>query len=142
MATTTAQPQVFKYEYPTEEVKDKKVVRLCRSDILSAGMQIVTDGGETNLHAHGGNDGFWLVIEGRARFYGEGDALIADVGRLEGVLIPRGFPYWFESSGDVPLEILRVGATAQNETSERINYTPMKDFYLEHHPEEAVNQVQ
>jgi mannose-6-phosphate isomerase-like protein (cupin superfamily) len=141
MATTTAQPQVFKYEYPAEEVKDKTVVRLCRSDILSAGMQVVTTGGETNLHAHGGNDGFWLVIEGRARFYGEGDVVIADVGKLEGVLIPRGFPYWFESSSDEPLQILRVGATAQNEKSERINYTPMKDFYLEHHPEEAVNQI-
>jgi mannose-6-phosphate isomerase-like protein (cupin superfamily) len=141
MATDVKSAQVFRYTYPTEEVHDKKVVPLVRSDILSAGMQVVVDGGETNLHAHSGNDGFWLVIEGRARFYGEGDTLIADVGRLEGVLIPRGFPYWFESSGDVPLQILRVGATAQNEKNERVNYTPMKDFYLEHHPEEAVNQV-
>jgi len=137
MATDVKQAQVFHYAYPTEQFEAKKVVPLVRSDILSAGIQVVIDGGETNLHAHSGNDGFWLVIEGRARFYGEGDALIADVGRLEGVLIPRGLPYWFESSGDVPLQILRVGATAQNEKNERVNYTPMKDFYLEHHPEAA-----
>jgi mannose-6-phosphate isomerase-like protein (cupin superfamily) len=137
MTTDVKQAQVFHYEYPSEEIENKKVVPLVRSDILSAGMQVVVSGGETNLHAHSGNDGFWLVIEGRARFYGEGDKLIADVGRLEGVLIPRGLPYWFESSGDVPLQILRVGATAQNEKNERVNLTPMKDFYLEHHPEAA-----
>lgn len=137
MTTAVKQPQVFKYEYPKEEITAKKVIPLVRSDILGAGMQIVVDGGETNLHAHSGNDGFWLVIEGRARFYGEGDELIADVGKLEGVLIPRGFLYWFESSGDVPLQILRVGATAQNEKNERVNATPLKDFYIEHHPEEA-----
>ena len=137
MTTEVKQAQVFRYEYPTVEIENKKVVPLCRSDILSAGIQVVVDGGETNLHAHNGNDGFWLVIKGRAKFYGQGDELIADVGKLEGVLIPRGFPYWFESSGDVPLQILRVGATAQMEKNERVNYTPMKDFYLEHHPEEA-----
>jgi mannose-6-phosphate isomerase-like protein (cupin superfamily) len=141
MTTTTKQPQVFKYEYPNGEFKGKKIVPLCRSDILGAGMQVVIEGGETNLHAHSGNDGFWFVVDGRARFYGEGDTLIADVGKHEGVLIPRGCAYWFESSGDVPLQILRVGATAQNEKNERVNFQPLPDYYVEHHPDEANSPV-
>jgi mannose-6-phosphate isomerase-like protein (cupin superfamily) len=137
MATTTKQPQICKYETPQTDGTGKVHSFLVRSDILSAGVQLVTEGGETNLHAHGGNDGFWFVLSGRARFYGEGDAVIAEVGKHEGILIPRGFPYWFEKAGDEPLEIMRVGATAQNEKSERINYTPLLERQAGRHPVSA-----
>jgi mannose-6-phosphate isomerase-like protein (cupin superfamily) len=137
MPQTKTEPQVFKYETPQTDGTGKVHSFLCRSDILSAGIQLVTDGGETNLHAHGGNDGFWFVLSGRARFYGEGDVVIADVGKHEGILIPRGFPYWFEKAGDEPLEIMRVGATAQNEKNERINYTPLLERQVGRHPVSA-----
>ncbi len=137
MTVDTKQPQVFRYETPTPDGSGKVHSFLARSDILSAGVQLVSDGGETNLHAHGGNDGFWFVLAGRARFYGEGDVVIGEFGQHEGILIPRGFPYWFEKAGDEPLEIMRVGATAQNEKRERIDYTPLLARQTGRHPVEA-----
>ncbi len=58
--------------------------------------------------------------------------LLADLGKHEGILMPRGYKYWFESASDEPLEILQVAASAVSMTSEqailadRINYTPPK----------------
>ncbi len=117
---------VARYEKPDFN-NMKKVVTLARSDILSAGVQVVGEGGETNLHAHTATDEFWLVIGGRARFYGEGDVMTGDLGIHDGILIPRGSKYWFESVGEEPLEIVRFGATLPNTKSERIDYTPMTE---------------
>lgn len=130
MSNTPIQAQVFKYE-PPEASPNKTVVQLCRSDILHGSIQVIGGGGENNLHGHTGSDGFWLVLGGRVRFYGEGDVLLADLGKYEGILIPRGFLYWFESASDEPLEILRVGGSAQNVKDERINATPLKEWQLE-----------
>ena len=38
-------------------------------------------------------------MNGRCRFYGAGGTVIADLGKYEGVLIPRGLIYSFESPG-------------------------------------------
>jgi hypothetical protein len=67
-------------------------------------------GGERTLHSHKHFDGFWMVLRGRADFYGEGDVLIASLGPLEGVLVPRELPYWFENGADEDLELLQVEA--------------------------------
>jgi hypothetical protein len=44
------------------------------------------------------------------KFYGPGDVLIGEFGKHEGILIPRGAEYWFESSSDECLEILQMAA--------------------------------
>jgi mannose-6-phosphate isomerase-like protein (cupin superfamily) len=121
------QPQIFRYEQPDSQ-REKSIVPLCRTDILRADVQVVREGGENNLHSHTGNDGFWMVLAGRVRFYGEGDALLAELGRHEGIAIPRGFKYWFESASPEPLELLHVVAQAQTVKDERINYTPLKSW--------------
>lgn len=99
----------FRYERP-ELAKPKTHVRLCRSDIMRAEVQVVREGGENNLHSHGGTDGFWMVLRGRVHFYGLGDEQIADLGPYEGIHIPRGFQYWFESASDEPLELLHISS--------------------------------
>jgi len=108
-AEPVAQP--FRYsvpQMPEGRHVGKFVVRLARTDRMLANVQVLRSGGETNLHAHHHLDGFWMVLGGRARFYGEGDAVVAELGPMEGVLIPRHFKYWFESVGDEVLEILQV----------------------------------
>lgn len=122
--------QVFKYERPEFEGV-KKSIQLCRSDILKGLVQVVKKGGENNLHAHTGDDAFWLVLSGAVKFYGEGDKLIAELKKHEGIMIPRGFMYWFESASEEPLEILRVSARDQNAESKRVNYTPLKPWMVE-----------
>jgi mannose-6-phosphate isomerase-like protein (cupin superfamily) len=51
-----------------------------------------------------------MVLKGRARFYGEGDELIAELGPHDGILLPRHFKYWFESASEETLELLQVEA--------------------------------
>lgn len=104
--------QVFRYKKPDSFKAGKASVRLCESDVIKGLVQVVQDGGENNLHYHKTNDGFWLVLGGRARFYGPGDELIDELGPNEGILIPRNARYWFERVGDEELEILRVGGSA------------------------------
>jgi mannose-6-phosphate isomerase-like protein (cupin superfamily) len=103
--------------------RGKKVDRLVKTDILSASVQVVTSGGETNLHAHADSDALWLVLDGEATFYSEGDRIVATLRRHDALVIPRGTPYWFESSSETPLVILRVGAKAQDVKEGRIDYT-------------------
>ena len=106
-----SQPQarVFKYSKPESTTK-KTFVKLARTDRMLAYVQVLSSGGENNLHSHGHLDGFWMVLKGRARFYGEGDKLLADLGPHEGILVPRDFKYWFESASPEPLELLQVEA--------------------------------
>lgn len=120
-------------EYKTFRVRPqlvesgKTVSRLATSDLISLGVQVVSaSGGETNLHAHLGEDAVWLVLNGEATFYGEGDQVMAKIGRYEGLLIPRGAPYWFESSSEENLVVLRFGARAQNEEKRRVDHSARK----------------
>lgn len=107
MEVPAPQPQVFRCRTPEFET-GRRIVRLARTERMYAQFQTLKSGGESSLHSHRHLDGFWLVIKGKARFYGEGDRVVAELGPLEGVLIPRGFPYWFESASDETLELLQV----------------------------------
>lgn len=107
MSEASGEPQVFRCRAPEFE-SGRRIVRLARTDRMYAQFQILKQGGESSLHSHVHLDGFWMVIKGRARFYGEGDRIVAELGPMEGVLIPRGFRYWFESAGDEVLELLQI----------------------------------
>ena len=94
-------------------------------------MQVVKSGGENNLHSHTGEDAFWMVLSGAVKFYGEGDKVIGQFNKGEGLLIPRGFNYWFESASDEPLEIIRVAARDQNTENKRVNMAALKPWMME-----------
>ena len=81
---------------------------MCFTDNVVSTVQVFEKGVHNNLHVHLVEDGYWLVLGGRARFHGEGDTIIAELGKLEGVLIPAGTKYWFEGIDEEPLEILLV----------------------------------
>ena len=67
-----------------------------------------------------------MVRAGRVKFYGPGDVLIGEFGKHEGVLVPRGAEYWFESSGDEDLEILQMAAFEKGVKVERVDAEPLK----------------
>ncbi len=118
--------QVFAVQ-PKRIESGKTHAFLAQSDILSGSVQVIASGGENNLHAHTGQDEIWFVLEGGARFYTEGDREVATLQPHEGVLVPRGAPYWFESVGSDPLVVLRFGAKAANVDDKRIDYTEPSD---------------
>jgi mannose-6-phosphate isomerase-like protein (cupin superfamily) len=121
-------PEPFKVAkiQPQMVSRGKQGTSLFRTDILGATVQVVTEGGETNLHAHAGSDATWLVLSGQATFYGKGDQIVARVNKNEMLLIPRGTPYWFESSSKEPLVIMRFSARVKDHVDRRIDYTERK----------------
>jgi mannose-6-phosphate isomerase-like protein (cupin superfamily) len=124
--TETKQIRKLKYETPASLDGPKAIVNMLpggSSEILRFSAQVVRPkDGETNMHAHPALDSVWFVLSGSAKFYGFGDVLAAEAGQNEGVFIPKGVPYWFEASSDVPLEILHITATDRNIANERVNY--------------------
>jgi mannose-6-phosphate isomerase-like protein (cupin superfamily) len=115
--------QPFRYERPA--LTDEKVsVRLTGTEFLDADVQVIQVGGSPNLHSHTGNDAIWFVLSGQARFYGEAAEPIAELSTHEGVLIPHDTPYWFESVGDFPCEMLHVTARTKAEHDKRISHRP------------------
>lgn len=109
----------------------KKTWQVCNSDLMKVQVQVVKDGGENNLHTHTGEDAFWYVINGAVRFYGEGDIVIGEYKKGEGVIVPRGFKYWFESASSEKLEVLRVTAKDQNVDNKRVDLSPQKDWMIQ-----------
>ena len=118
-----AEARAFKYEPPETIEKGKRFVWLAKSDILVAAVQLVREGGENNLHSHSSVDGFWMVLNGRVRFFGENDTVLGEFGKHEGMMVPRNFKYWFESVGSEPLELLQVEARVAGKTADRIDHS-------------------
>ncbi|MEQ9811933.1 MAG: cupin domain-containing protein [Azospirillaceae bacterium] len=116
--------RAFDYEKPADAQTSKSIVLLGRSDIMRAAVQVVREGGENNLHAHAGMDIFYMVLAGKVRFYGMGDAVLGEFGPQEGLLIPRNGAYWFESIGDTDLELLQVAAFDRGVENKRIDHQP------------------
>ena len=105
--------QRFEYRGPNAEggrdaAPGRKSFPMALTNNVVSTVQIFEKGVHNNLHMHLVEDGYWLVLGGRARFHGEGETIIAELGKYEGVLIPAGTKYWFEGIADEPLEILRV----------------------------------
>ena len=97
----------FKYEFP--EFNGKRAITwLAKTDRLFADVQVIGEGGETNLHAHPHLDGIWFVLSGKLKFYSDETTLMGELGRHAGVVVPRGAPYWFEASGDEPVEVFQL----------------------------------
>jgi mannose-6-phosphate isomerase-like protein (cupin superfamily) len=122
--------KVFKYQTPQFDGV-KKTLQVCNSDLMKVQVQVVKDGGENNLHSHTGDDAFWYVMSGAVKFYGEGDKVIGEFNKGEGILIPRGFKYWFESSSSEPLEILRVTAKDQKVENQRVDHSAKKQWMVD-----------
>ena len=119
-------PQKFSYAKPDGQNTAKAIVSLCQTDIIRGAVQIVTEGGDNNLHSHTGMDGFWMVLQGRVRFYGPGDEVPGEFGRHEGIVMPRNAQYWFESCGDEDLELLQVVAFDRDVKNARVDVDPRK----------------
>ena len=133
MANTQREMKTFKCEFTNQDFKGlpKKTERLVSnkdSSLLGLGMQVVLEGGETNRHAHTGQDAAWLVLEGRARFYGKTDNDVFELDPLEGLFIPDGQDYWFESASEKPLKILRMSATDPRAERKRLNFEDLKGW--------------
>lgn len=125
--TAPSQIKTFRYEKPATIDGDKMIIELAGSDIIRGRVQVVRKGGENNLHSHEGMDGFWLVLSGRVRFYGPDDEIIGEFGPHEGILIPRGEAYWFESADESQdLELLQMAGFEKGTRVRRVDLEPQR----------------
>ena len=121
MAEEQEKPVPFSLSKP-EGINGKARIGLGSGGMVTASVQYLEDGGDNNLHAHSAEDEVFLILGGKVRFYGVGDALIAELGANEGLVMPRGVAYWFERVGEETLTIYKVGAQDPYIKNERINY--------------------
>ena len=91
-----------------DAAEGRKSFPMCETDNVVSTVQVFEKGVRNNLHLHLVEDGYWIVLGGRARFHGEGEEIIAELGKYEGLLLPTETKYWFEGIDDEALEILRV----------------------------------
>jgi mannose-6-phosphate isomerase-like protein (cupin superfamily) len=82
---------------------------LARTDLLRLTVKVYAQGGENALHMHTREDHAFIVLEGQATFH-DGDGNPTVVGQHQGIMLPAGAYYYFQSSGDVNLVLLRVAA--------------------------------
>jgi quercetin dioxygenase-like cupin family protein len=71
-------------------------------------LKTYASGGENELHAHPNEDHLFLVLQGRAEFYGPHEET-RTLTKHEFVLLPRNTYYSFKSIDEEPLVMLRVG---------------------------------
>ncbi len=77
-------------------------------------------GGENEFHTHAHEDHTFVVLQGQARFsHPDGGSQV--LGKHEGILLPAGAYYKFESCGGEPLVLLRVGASSGNSSEDRVD---------------------
>lgn len=100
--------QTFSFKAPESYTRRKAIVKLTSNERGQTAVHCLGQGGENNLHYHAGVDITWMVLKGRARFYGPGDVVRGEFGPHEGILIPAGARYWFESCGADDLELLQI----------------------------------
>jgi mannose-6-phosphate isomerase-like protein (cupin superfamily) len=128
------------YVTPPSSGNPKDFAQVVKSGMLRVNVQIVHEGGENNLHYHLNSESAWMVLRGRARFYGVGDALLADLGPHETIFLPGGSRYWFEKSGDGDLEILQM-ISQGGDGDLRVNVDRHKDWMTETNLQQYVEPV-
>ena len=120
----------YKYETPKvwsdhHKQRGKQNLHMGSCGGLNVGVQVVLKGGETNSHAHPGSESSWFVLGGRVKFYGAGDTLVAELGKGQGIFIPAGVPYWFESASKEVLELFHITSRVPGGKRGRVNFEPM-----------------
>jgi mannose-6-phosphate isomerase-like protein (cupin superfamily) len=96
-------------------------VRLCQGDILRGTVQNLPKGFANSLHYHPAAEGFWMVLSGCVRFYGNDSNFLGEFGPMEGVMIPRNGRYWFEQVGDEETQLLQVKGNANDGSNKRVD---------------------
>jgi mannose-6-phosphate isomerase-like protein (cupin superfamily) len=83
---------------------------LAKTDLLRLRLKVYASGGENAMHVHPYEDHSFIILQGQATFHINTDENIKVLNQYEGVMLPRGVGYWFQSSAPENLVMIRVGA--------------------------------
>lgn len=108
-------PEFFSMKTPYLS-KGRTNTPLTRTDLLRLTVKVYAEGGENTLHAHTKEDHAFVVVEGEATFHDvEGNKTV--VRQHQGVMLPVGTHYYFQSTGSTNLVLLRVSAITGSDDS-------------------------
>ena len=114
--------QIFSFARPDGMAKGQRGnFRLCEGEILRGTVQMLPKGFSNSPHYHPAAEGFWMVLSGQVRFYGNDSKFMGEFGPLEGVLIPRNGRYWFEQAGEAETHLLQVRGAANDGSKNRVD---------------------
>ncbi len=103
-----AKAQVFSLKTPLLSAGQTNTP-VAGTDLLKVRVKVYAEGGENALHAHFDEDHSFVVLQGQATFHDDaGNTNV--VNKHEGILLPKGAYYYFQSTGNENLVLLRMGA--------------------------------
>jgi mannose-6-phosphate isomerase-like protein (cupin superfamily) len=116
--TAVPKAQTFRLKTPLlSQGRTNKV--LAQTELLKLRIKVYAEGGENGLHTHHDEDHAFIILQGQATFHDEaGNATV--VNKYEGIMLPKGAYYYFSSTGDENLVLLRAGAGRKPEGSYRL----------------------
>lgn len=110
--TTTEQTRAAVFDLRTPYLKQGRTTDIrAQTDLMSVTIKVYAEGGENAMHCHPNEDHTFIVLEGEATFHLDSDDNLRVLKPYEGVMLPKGAFYWFESSGDRNLVMVRTGAS-------------------------------
>ena len=112
------EPQIFKLRTQLLS-KGRSEYLLARTETMGIKIKCYAQGGENALHTHPGQDHTFIVLAGKAKFYGVDDD-ITELNRNQGILIPEGLYHYFSSCGEEPLVMMRISARKRLVLANRI----------------------
>ena len=110
--STAGNPKFFKLRAQLLD-DGRDIVPLAETENLWTWIKVYASGGENVLHAHVNEDHMFIILHGRAKFYGPNKEE-KELGRNEGLMLPAGTFYYFNCTSEEPLVLLRVGARAND----------------------------
>ena len=118
----------FRFGPPRAAGDDRLNYYLTSTPICKGTVQVLPKGhGDLDMHYHPGADSFWMVMQGRVRFYST-DGVVGEYGPNEGLVTPHNARYWFESIDETQdTHLLHIFAfTGQKVAKNRIKVDPSK----------------
>jgi mannose-6-phosphate isomerase-like protein (cupin superfamily) len=120
MVTSTAsKAKVFNLRTPYLKQGRTTDMR-AKTDLMTLAVKVYAEGGENGMHCHTTEDHTFIVVEGQATFRVDNDDNVQVVNKWEGIMLPKGVYYRFESTGNKNLVLIRAGATPVGMRNERL----------------------
>ena len=79
------------------------------SERLSGVVKRYSTGGENRMHTHPSEDHTFYILQGQGTFRFEDDENVVVANKFDAIHLPAGTAYWFTSTGEDKLVILRTG---------------------------------
>jgi mannose-6-phosphate isomerase-like protein (cupin superfamily) len=104
-----AKVHTFTFKRPDLESPSGRInCYMAKTDTCSSTILVLQKGYFAPAHYHPNQDGIWLVLKGKVKFYDGGETVTGIFGPLEGICQPENSRYWFEVEGDEEAWLMQI----------------------------------